>query len=228
MSWLGDVAGSLAGSIFGSAVQNHYNSANAAQANAWNVENYKHRYQWAVQDMEAAGLNPILAATNGIGGSISGASAASVGYSNPADSYASMGSSSAARKQANTAEKLAGYEAERKAAESQLLQTQEVGQMWRNGLIANDKWVSDELLQERYKYEKEKMKLELDNLRKMGIVYDTSAISNVAAASRSNSASAFDQQQTRLSRQEADFYDNLGGSNSAWSHILRGASILFK
>ena len=228
MSWLGDVVGSVAGSLFGSAVQNHYNSANAEQANAWNVENYKHRYQWSIQDMESAGLNPILAATNGIGGSISGASAASVGYSNPADSYASMGSSSAARKQANTAEKLAGYEAERKAAESQLLQTQEVGQMWKNGLIANDKWVSDELLQERYKYEKEKMKLELSNLRKMGIVYDTSALSNVAAASRSNSASAFDQQQTRLSKQEADFYDSLGGSNSAWSHILRGASILFK
>ena len=72
------------------------------------------------------------------------------------------------------------------------------------------------------------MKLELSNLRKMGIVYDTSALSNVAAASRSNSASAFDQQQTRLSKQEADFYDSLGGSNSAWSHILRGASILFK
>ena len=81
MSWLSDTLGSVAGSVLGSAVQNHYNSANAAQANAWNVENYKHRYQWAVEDMRNAGLNPILAATNGIGGSIAGASAASVGMS---------------------------------------------------------------------------------------------------------------------------------------------------
>ena len=33
MSWLSDTLGSVAGSVLGSAVQNHYNSANAAQAN---------------------------------------------------------------------------------------------------------------------------------------------------------------------------------------------------
>ena len=70
MSWLSNTLGSVAGSVLGSAVQNHYNSANAAQANKWNVENYKHRYQWAVEDMRKAGLNPVLAATSGIGGSI--------------------------------------------------------------------------------------------------------------------------------------------------------------
>ena len=32
MSWLSNTLGSVAGSVFGSAVQNHYNSANAAQA----------------------------------------------------------------------------------------------------------------------------------------------------------------------------------------------------
>ena len=78
MSWLSNTLGSIAGSVLGSSVQNHYNSANAAQQNKWNVENYQHRYQWAAEDMRKAGLNPILAATNGIGGSISGASAASV------------------------------------------------------------------------------------------------------------------------------------------------------
>ena len=77
MDW-GQVAGSIAGSLFGSAVQGSYNSAAAKQQNEWNVENYKHRYQWAMEDMRQAGLNPILAATNGIGGSISGASAASI------------------------------------------------------------------------------------------------------------------------------------------------------
>ena len=47
MSWFSNVLGSVAGSLLGSSVQNHYNSANAEQQNKWNVENYKHRYQWA-------------------------------------------------------------------------------------------------------------------------------------------------------------------------------------
>lgn len=38
----------------------------------FNVDDYWHRYQWAAKDMRLAGLNPILAATNGIGGSING------------------------------------------------------------------------------------------------------------------------------------------------------------
>lgn len=33
--------------------------------NMMNVENYKNRYQWTVEDMKAAGLNPILAASGG-------------------------------------------------------------------------------------------------------------------------------------------------------------------
>jgi lantibiotic modifying enzyme len=107
MSWLSDTLGSVAGSVLGSAVQNHYNSANAAQANAWNVENYKHRYQWAVEDMRQAGLNPILAATNGIGGSIAGASAASVGMSDIGSTMNSARAASAAERQAKNVEHLA-------------------------------------------------------------------------------------------------------------------------
>lgn len=39
-------------------------------------EMYQHRYQWAVDDMRKAGLNPILAGTNGA--SVSGANAPSI------------------------------------------------------------------------------------------------------------------------------------------------------
>lgn len=81
MGWLSDVAGALTGGLvsglFGNAQADKANSAQQAmseQQHKWNVEDYQHRYQWAAQDMRAAGLNPILAATNGIGGSINGTS----------------------------------------------------------------------------------------------------------------------------------------------------------
>ena len=118
MSWLSNTLGSVAGSVLGSAVQNHYNSANAAQANEWNVENYKHRYQWAVEDMRKAGLNPILAATNGIGGSISGASAASVGMSDIGSTMNSAKAASAAERQAKNAEHLAISQIDKNVAEA--------------------------------------------------------------------------------------------------------------
>lgn len=41
----------------------------------YQVSDYKNRYQWSAKDMRAAGLNPILAATQGIGGNIAGVSA---------------------------------------------------------------------------------------------------------------------------------------------------------
>lgn len=116
MSLFGSAAGAIAGavgSLIGGGMQNSANSAAAAQANAWNRENYQHRYQWAVDDMRKAGLNPILAATQGIAGNVNGASA--LAASNTMGQSVSAGmaagaageSASAAKKQANTAQSLA-------------------------------------------------------------------------------------------------------------------------
>ena len=70
MSLLGGLA-----SAFGSGlVNNYFNRKSTDHANDLNVANYSRRYQLAVQDMKAAGLNPILAATSGIGGNINGVS----------------------------------------------------------------------------------------------------------------------------------------------------------
>ena len=138
MSWLSNTLGSVAGSVLGSAVQNHYNSANAAQANAWNVENYKHRYQWAVEDMRNAGLNPILAATNGIGGSISGASAASVGMSDIGSTMNSAKAASAAERQAKNAEHLSISQIEKLVAEANSERQRAHGIVLQNGILAND------------------------------------------------------------------------------------------
>lgn len=228
MSWLSNTLGSVAGSVLGSAVQNHYNSANAAQANAWNVENYKHRYQWAVEDMRKAGLNPILAATNGIGGSISGASAASVGMSDIGSTMNSAKAASAAERQAKNAENLAVSQIEKNVAEADSVRQSTHGTVLQNGILANDLNLREQTYEKRLGYELEKMDLELENLRLQGSYLSSGVLNNIASANQSNSAASFAIQNARLSKQEADFYDSLGLGNSGLGHVLRGIGYLFK
>lgn len=228
MSWLSDTLGSVAGSVLGSAVQNHYNSANAAQANAWNVENYKHRYQWAVDDMRAAGLNPILAATNGIGGSIAGASAASVGMSDIGSTMNSARSASAAERQAKNVEHLASSQIDRNVAEADYFRQNTHGVVLDNGIKANNLNLLEQTYEKRLGYELQKMDQELQNLRLQGSYLSSGVLSNLASANQSNSAASFASQNARLSKQEADFYDSLGVGNSGLGHILRGIGYIFK
>lgn len=228
MSWLSDTLGSVAGSVLGSAVQNHYNSANAAQANAWNVENYKHRYQWAVDDMRAAGLNPILAATNGIGGSIAGASAASIGMSDIGSTMNSARSASAAERQAKNAEHLAVSQIDKNVAEADSTRQATHGIVLDNGIKANNLNLAEQTYEKRLGYELQRMDQELQNLRLQGSYLSSGILSNVASANQSNSAASFASQNARLSKQEADFYDSLGVGNSGLGHILRGIGYLMK
>lgn len=228
MSWLSNTLGSVAGSLLGSAVQNHYNSANAAQANAWNVENYKHRYQWAVEDMREAGLNPILAATNGIGGSISGASAASVGMSDIGSTMNSAKAASAAERQAKNAENLSVSQIEKNVAEADSVRQSTHGTVLQNGILANDLNLREQTYEKRLGYELEKMDLELENLRLQGSYLSSGVLNNIASANQSNSAASFAIQNARLSKQEADFYDSLGLGNTGLGHVLRGIGYLFK
>ena len=228
MSWLSNTLGSVAGSVLGSAVQNHYNSASAAQANAWNVENYKHRYQWAVDDMRAAGLNPILAATNGIGGSVSGASAASVGMSDIGSTMNSARAASAAERQAKNAEHLAISQIEKNVAEADSTRQATHGIVLDNGIKANNLNLAEQTYEKRLGYELQRMDQELENLRLQGSYLSSGILSNIASANQSNSAAAFSSENARLSRQEADFYDSLGVGNSGLGHILRGIGYLFK
>lgn len=228
MSWLSNTLGSIAGSVLGSAVQNHHNSANAEQANAWNVENYKHRYQWAVDDMRAAGLNPILAATNGIGGSISGASAASVGMSDIGSTMNSARAAGAAERQAKNAEHLAVSQIDKNVAEADSTRQATHGIVLDNGIKANNLNLAEQTYEKRLSYELQRMDQELQNLRLQGSYLSSGILSNIASANQSNSAAAFSSQNARLSKQEADFYDSLGVGNSGLGHILRGIGYLFK
>lgn len=228
MSWLSNTLGSVAGSVLGSAVQNHYNSANAAQANAWNVENYKHRYQWAMEDMRNAGLNPILAATNGIGGSISGASAASVGMSDIGSTMNSARAASAAERQAKNAEHLAISQIDKNVAEADSTRQATHGIVLDNGLKANNLNLAEQTYKKRLGYELQRMDQELQNLRLQGSYLSSGILSNIASANQSNSAAGFAAQNARLSKQEADFYDSLGVGNSGLGHILRGIGYILK
>lgn len=221
MSWLSDTVGSIAGSVFGSAVQGHYNSANAAQANAWNVENYKHRYQWAVEDMRRAGLNPILAATNGIGGSISGASAASIGMPDIAGSINSARGVSAASKQAKVAEHLSTSQIEKNIADAKssaanagLATANTANAGLQNKILQNDVDFKTKTFDQRVHFEFERMKAEIDNLHKLGQMYDANSLNAAASALRANSAAAFDNIQTELAGYERDFYKSLGDLGS--------------
>lgn len=72
----------------------------ARRQREWSRENYRHRFQWSMEDMEAAGLNPILAAGMGLGGggTPSGASASMPNLSGVGDTVTSSIHKGAERK----------------------------------------------------------------------------------------------------------------------------------
>lgn len=232
MSWLSNTLGNIAGSVLGglgsSEVQSKYNEEAIRLQNELNVENYKHRYQWAVDDMRAAGLNPILAATNGIGGSISGASAGTIGMSDIGANMNSARSSSAAERQAKNAEHLAVSQIEKNVAEADSTRQATHGIVLDNGIKANNLNLAEQTYEKRLGYELQRMDQELQNLRLQGSYLSSGILSNIASANQSNSAASFAVQNARLSRQEADFYDSLGVGNSGLGHILRGIGYIFK
>lgn len=232
MSWLsntlGNIAGSVLGSLGSSEIQSKYNEEAIRLQNELNVENYKHRYQWAVEDMRSAGLNPVLAATNGIGGSISGASAGTIGMSDIGANMNSARSASAAERQAKNVEHLASSQIDRNVSEADYFRQNTHGVVLDNGIKANNLNLLEQTYEKRLGYELQKMDQELQNLRLQGSYLSSGVLSNIASANQSNSAASFASQNARLSKQEADFYDSLGVGNSGLGHILRGIGYIFK
>lgn len=78
-----------------------------AKQNEYNVYNYQHRYQWAVDDLRQAGLNPILAANSAgaVAGSVSSSSTPAVATADTSDIGESGRNHSALKLQAKIAEK---------------------------------------------------------------------------------------------------------------------------
>lgn len=63
----GAMAGMAIGGLLGGVAQGGISAASAAQQQAAQREAYKNRYQWTLEDMRKAGLNPVLAAQHGAG-----------------------------------------------------------------------------------------------------------------------------------------------------------------
>lgn len=232
MSWLSDTLGNIAGSVLGglgsSEIQSRYNEKAIRLQNELNVDNYKHRYQWAVEDMRKSGLNPILAATNGIGGSISGASAASVGMSDIGSTMNSAKAASAAERQAKNAEHLAISQIDKNVAEADSVRQSTHGTVLQNGILANDLNLREQTYEKRLGYELEKMNLELENLRLQGSYLSSGVLNNIAAANRANSAAAFDNIQTEMAGMERDFYKNIESLTGAPRSVASGVGSTVK
>nr|QJI53672.1 MAG: hypothetical protein [Cressdnaviricota sp.] len=68
MGWLSSAIGGAVGDWIGGSISNHFQKELMAEQAAHNKEMYQNRYQWTVEDLRKAGLNPILA-TGGLASS---------------------------------------------------------------------------------------------------------------------------------------------------------------
>lgn len=103
---LGDVAGNVLGKFGSSAIDAHYSrelieAQLQAQKDLFEFEN-SNKHQFEVNDLRAAGLNPILSATNGSAVSVGGVSAPN--WSSDDDIYNSAASRMIQRKQLDIAD----------------------------------------------------------------------------------------------------------------------------
>lgn len=221
MSFLGSALGAVTGgisSIIGGALSNSADRHAATVANQRNQYNYQHRYQWSMEDMQKAGLNPILAATQGIGGSVNGASALSANYNIGEGVTAGMSASAAgssakaAQKQADTAQRV-GEGTIRKldsdvvlnAASSKNYEAEAAGKTIANKL-ATDTYADNVALYKQNLKNAEKQGLLIDEQTKNAIyqrdvVMPAQANMMIAQGNAANSSAAYSGQLAAQSRE---------------------------
>ncbi len=86
MAFWDGVGGGLVGGLFsllGGERRNDAQAEQAAAANAFSAQQFATRYQTTVKDMEAAGLNPMLAYSQGGGVSPFWTASSDAGYCDP-------------------------------------------------------------------------------------------------------------------------------------------------
>ncbi len=257
MSFLGSALGAVTGgisSIIGGALSNSAARHAATVANQRNVYNYQHRYQWAMEDMQKAGLNPMLAATQGIGGSVNGASALSANYNLGEGVTAGMSaqaagnSAKAAQHQANVAEDV-GKGTVRKldsdvalnAASAANLQAETAGRNLANKL-AKDSYNTNLALYKQNLANAEKQGLLIDQqtqnaIYQRDVVMPAQAAMMTAQGNAANSSAAYNNQLSNVAAADYDYkvsrnkdYKNLGLSDDGlpWNTVGRAANRLFE
>lgn len=245
---------SALGGIVGGALSNSA-SRHAMQAQiAANRYDYQHRYQWAMQDMQAAGLNPILAATQGIAGTVNGASALGASYNSiggdlaaGAGADAASNSAKAQQKHADIADRLSYGQINQmnsqialNAASAKKLDEDTLGTHLANRLF-NDS----------YNYQLDIYRQNLENAKKQGMYIDSQiannafmrdvvmpaqAFSYTAQGNASNSAAAYNGKLGLLADKDYEYkgyrnrdYGTYGDSDDGgiWSTISRKSTRIF-
>lgn len=123
---LGAIAGSIvgaAGDIGGAFLQNEFNKGRMKDQYMYAKQMYENRYQWQMEDMRKAGLNPMLSANIGAGG------VANVGL--PSSTAPMAGSSAVNAYKMNEANKLLRAEIKKKKAETSMLNHQSLSEFFR-------------------------------------------------------------------------------------------------
>lgn len=256
MSFLGSAAGAFTGgiaSIIGGALSNSAARHAATVANQRNIYNYQHRYQWAMDDMQKAGLNPMLAATQGIGGSINGASALSANYDLGQGVTAGMSataagsSAKAANRQAAIAEKMSDEQIKNLAAQTTLAgssakkyDAETYGISVANKL-ASDSYNDNLALVKQNLVNAQKQGQYIDAQRAsqeymMNVVMPAQATMMLAQGNAANSSAAYNSQLTNVAKADYDYkttrnkdYKDLGLSDDGmpWNTIARAGNRLF-
>lgn len=256
MSFLGSAAGAVAGgisSLISGALSNSAARHAATVANQRNIYNYQHRYQWAMEDMQKAGLNPMLAATQGIGGSVNGASALSANYDLGQGVTAGMSataagsSAKAANRQAAIAEKMSDEQLKNLAAQTILAGASAKKYDAETYGIS----MANKLATDSYNDNLALVKQNLENARKQGeyidaqkasqqymmnVVMPAQATMMLAQGNAANSSAAYNSQLTNVAKADYDYkttrnkdYKDLGLSDDGmpWNTIARAGNRLF-
>lgn len=255
-SFLGSAAGAFTGgiaSIVGGALSNSAARHAATVANQRNIYNYQHRYQWAMDDMQKAGLNPMLAATQGIGGSINGASALSANYNLGEGVTAGMSASAAgssakaANRQAQVAEKMSDEQIKNLAAQTILagasakkFDAESYGISLANKLAADS--YNDNLALVKQNLANAVKQGEYIDSQKlaqqymMNVVMPAQAAMMYAQGNAANSSAAYNNQLSNVAKADYDYktnrnkdYKDLGLSDDGlpWNTLGRAANRLF-
>nr|DAT72810.1 MAG TPA: DNA pilot protein [Microviridae sp.] len=256
MSFLGSAAGAFTGgisSIISGALSNSAARHAATVANQRNIYNYQHRYQWAMQDMQNAGLNPMLAATQGIGGSVNGASALSANYNLGEGVTAGMSaqaagsSAKAAQKQADTAQRVGEGTVKKldsdvllNAATAKNFEAEAAGKTIANKL-ATDTYADNVALYKQNLRNAEKQGQLIDEqtqnaLYQRNVVMPAQANMMIAQGNSANSSAAYNSQLINVAKADYDYktarnkdYKDLGLSDDGlpWNSIARAGNRLF-